>query len=336
MEISVLIPVYNAEKHLEKAIKSALEISQVREILLIEDASPDNSLNICERYSSTYDKVKLYRHGDSKNHGAASSRNLGIKLAKYDFIAFLDADDHYLPNRFDQDDLIFNSNKDIDFVYNAVENYLISTNYQEKFPRLMTLKRNVKSSELFSHLIGYGNWIGYFHLNGLTIRRSKLLSKELLFNNSLRLHQDTDFICKLSYSMKSLAGELKFPVAIRNVHLDNRITIRFKNKKIRKKNDILLFESLLKWAIIKNIEPRYINFLRRSVTIRQIVKYNKALRPFMTIFEVIKDHNLVTIDKYYLYIHHSLFGNKKLSEVILTFRKFILRKTNSNAKIAHK
>ena len=98
--ISVVIPVFNAEKYLRNAVNSALRQEEVSEVVLVEDCSPDNCLAICQELAETSPKVRLLQHPDRQNHGAAESRNLGIRSARGDFIAFLDADDYYLDDRF--------------------------------------------------------------------------------------------------------------------------------------------------------------------------------------------------------------------------------------------
>ena len=120
MEISVIIPVYNAEQYVHDAVQSALKQPETSEVLLVEDCSPDNSLKICRELEKKYKKVKLLRHPGGKNLGAGASRNLGIKKAGFDFIAFLDADDYYLDERFCKAGELFKSFPDIDGVYESV------------------------------------------------------------------------------------------------------------------------------------------------------------------------------------------------------------------------
>ena len=78
LNISVIMPVYNAASFLRKAVESAVELNGVKEIILIEDGSTDHSLEICMELSSLFDKVKLFQHPDKGNHGAGASRNLGL------------------------------------------------------------------------------------------------------------------------------------------------------------------------------------------------------------------------------------------------------------------
>ncbi len=118
-KVSVIIPVYNAEPFLEKAVKSALEQLQTGEIILVEDAPPDNCYTICQRLESEHHKVKLYTHPNRANRGAGASRNLGIQMASCPYIAFLDADDYYLPIRFLKTEEVFSINPKIDGVYEA-------------------------------------------------------------------------------------------------------------------------------------------------------------------------------------------------------------------------
>jgi glycosyltransferase involved in cell wall biosynthesis len=119
-KVSVIVPVYNAEKYLQKAVESAEALVEVEEIILIEDKSPDNALMVCHELVSKYNKVKLYQHPDKGNHGAGASRNLGIQESSCEYISFLDADDYYLPNRFARDKEVFSNHENCDGVYSAV------------------------------------------------------------------------------------------------------------------------------------------------------------------------------------------------------------------------
>ena len=111
MTISVIIPVYNASAFLKKAVNSALQFEEVKEILLLEDCSTDDSLEICRKLAEENTKIKLFQHPDKGNHGAGASRNLGLSKASQDFISFLDADDYYLPNRFKAENELFKNDK---------------------------------------------------------------------------------------------------------------------------------------------------------------------------------------------------------------------------------
>jgi glycosyltransferase involved in cell wall biosynthesis len=69
-------------------------------VILIEDGSPDNALDICRQLEQEYEKVKLFQHPNGENRGAGASRNLGLTKAKHSYIVFLDADDELIGDRF--------------------------------------------------------------------------------------------------------------------------------------------------------------------------------------------------------------------------------------------
>ena len=87
-KISVIVPVYNVEKYLDKCLTSLIKQTYKNfEIIVINDGSIDNSLAICNKY----DNVKVY---DYKNAGVAHARNVGIKKATGDYLLFVDSDDY--------------------------------------------------------------------------------------------------------------------------------------------------------------------------------------------------------------------------------------------------
>lgn len=91
MKYSIIIPVYNTEKYLERCINSVLNQTYKNfEIIIINDGSPDNSKKILESYK-TNQKIKII---NQTNHGLSYSRNIGIKNSTGDYILFLDSDDY--------------------------------------------------------------------------------------------------------------------------------------------------------------------------------------------------------------------------------------------------
>ncbi len=91
-KVSIIVPVYNVEKYIDKCLKSLVEQTiQDIEILIVNDGSKDNSEKIVEKYIKEYpSKIKYY---EKKNGGLSSARNYGIEYATGEYIAFLDSDD---------------------------------------------------------------------------------------------------------------------------------------------------------------------------------------------------------------------------------------------------
>ncbi|WP_048504869.1 glycosyltransferase family 2 protein [Chryseobacterium angstadtii] len=264
MTISVIIPVYNAAGFLEKAVNSAAQFEEVREIILAEDRSTDGSLEICRKLASEIPKVKLFQHPNGENRGAGASRNLGIDKATSDFIAFLDADDYYLPNRFDAEKELFNE-AHIDGVFGAIgTEYLTEKGKQEfesKFKEvsLSTVNYPAEGEEVFRGLLSltpktFGT---SFHLNSLTLRRSSLESHKIRFNESLRVHQDTELIIRLAYHCCLKTGIIDRAIAIRGIHDDNRITKIIRYSPQYNQRQHLYWGSLYRWAVANKIPDEY-------------------------------------------------------------------------------
>ena len=91
-KVSVIIPVYNSEKYIEKCINSVLEQDyQEFELILINDGSKDGSLKILERYKEKYkEKIVLV---NQENCGVSKTRNKAIQMANGKYIMFIDNDD---------------------------------------------------------------------------------------------------------------------------------------------------------------------------------------------------------------------------------------------------
>ena len=100
-KVSVIVPIYNVEKYLEKCINSLL--SQTLEdiqIILVNDGSRDNSGNIAREYEKNNKNRIIYV--EKENGGLSDARNYGLKYATGDFIAFLDSDDYIEKNAYEE------------------------------------------------------------------------------------------------------------------------------------------------------------------------------------------------------------------------------------------
>ena len=249
--VSVIVPVYNAEKYVEQAVNSAVNLCEVGEIILIEDGSKDNSLEICKKLSESFVKVKLFIHEGNINKGASESRNLGIINSNFKYISFLDADDVYCENRFNSDLKFFISNPNIDGVYSSV-GYLGEPN-----GKVFTLTKNIPPKKLFHYLLR-GTY-GHFHTNGITVKKD-VFEDIGYFNPELILHQDSDMWLKMAFSKVLIGGELKSKVALIRRHDGNRI---WKDQSVNSK--FLLNKSFYNWVIYKDISIIDVILLVRKI-----------------------------------------------------------------------
>lgn len=91
MLISVIVPVYKAEKYLSECLDSILDQTYADlEIVLVDDGSPDGSLEICKKYAEKDRRVKIIHQ---ENKGASAARNIGLMNAMGEYVTFVDADD---------------------------------------------------------------------------------------------------------------------------------------------------------------------------------------------------------------------------------------------------
>ena len=96
--VSVVMPVYNVQKYVAQAIQSVLEQTyQDFELLIIDDQSPDDSVSVCQQFQDQ--RIHIIHQ---QNLGLAGARNTGIQHAKGEYIAFLDADDYWAPEKLEQ------------------------------------------------------------------------------------------------------------------------------------------------------------------------------------------------------------------------------------------
>ncbi|TFQ19176.1 glycosyltransferase family 2 protein, partial [Escherichia coli] len=94
--VSVIIPAYNAEKFIGRALDSVIKQTWPSvEIVIIDDGSSDNTAAVCREYMSSHDHIRYIR---KQNGGVSSARNEGIKAASGCYICFLDSDDTYEPD----------------------------------------------------------------------------------------------------------------------------------------------------------------------------------------------------------------------------------------------
>jgi glycosyltransferase involved in cell wall biosynthesis len=267
-KVSVIIPVYKAEKYIRNAVKSAVFLEEVGEIILIEDGSPDNALAECYSLQKEFEKVKVIRHPNGENRGAGASRNLGIKSANFNYIAFLDADDAYLPNRFAITKAVFAQAADVTGVYEAIGVNFYDEKGKELFCKIRNISREQADSydtrlkvddsgSVYKYLITGSR--GFFNTSGVTIRRD-VFKDSFYFDESLRLHQDTELWIRLSYHYRFEEGS-KEPVSLRGVHADNRIS----GQNLVSKNKY--YQALLRYFRKQNV-PYSIKFYLYKAIIR--------------------------------------------------------------------
>jgi glycosyltransferase involved in cell wall biosynthesis len=263
VNVSVIIPVYNAGEFIEFAVQSALQHAEVKQIILVEDGSPDHSLEVCRHLAQQYPMVELHRHPEGANRGAGASRNEGLRWVLCEYVCFLDADDYFTALRFQKEREIFARHDDANGIYGATGVWIEDAKggaawTQRGFgtTQLDTVNKEIDPLALFDFLTGVrncGNYSGYLTIDAVTFRSRPLIDSGIRFNEHLPLHEDTDFFFRLSHSMKLYTGEYERAVAVRRVHRGNRYLFDRERCLTHRK----LYAELCKWAIAARLPLRY-------------------------------------------------------------------------------
>ncbi|GAA4328272.1 glycosyltransferase family A protein [Mucilaginibacter gynuensis] len=193
--ISIIIPVYNAEKHLKACIESALaQTWPYIELIIIDDGSTDGSLTIARSFESPI--VKIY---STINKGASAARNLGIQHANGNYIQFLDADDLLSPDKMEQQVNSLQQNPDKVAVcstiyFNNGDDHLNSPipTYEEAF---------LQSDDSPAHFL-INLWGGYSTNGSMVQPNAWLVPKVIInradvWNEALTVDDDGEYFCRV-------------------------------------------------------------------------------------------------------------------------------------------
>lgn len=184
--LSIIVPVYNAEKYIANTINSVLEQQYDNfELLLVDDGSTDNSKMICQKYSGLDSRIRLIT---KENGGVSSARNEGLNAAKGEYIAFLDSDDYVANDMYYfLVDNIVRSNSDI-----SICGYYYVT--EEEYKTLRN-KNNEGINEPVSYI--YNPIEKYYELNNMPPIWNKVYKRRVVehmrFNESISYGEDLLF-----------------------------------------------------------------------------------------------------------------------------------------------
>lgn len=197
INLSVIIPVYNAEKYLGRCIESVLcQVSDDAEILLIDDGSTDQSPTICDAYAFRDKRVRVFH---KKNAGVSEARNTGIDEAKGTYIFFMDSDDYISDGYFEK---ILPSEVDL-----VVTNYVAfwednNRQLSGKFDTILYNSRKAFLEDFHLYFATVFNFPwgklykrGIIQKNRIRFRKDIAVSEDVIFNVEYYNLCDTFFVC---------------------------------------------------------------------------------------------------------------------------------------------
>jgi glycosyltransferase involved in cell wall biosynthesis len=184
--ISVVVPAYNAEKVLSEALESVRRQSfQHHEVIVVDDGSTDRTGEIARRFCDEDSRFKLIRQA---NAGSAVARNTAIKQAAGEWIAFLDADDFWLPTKLESQINLWKSDPGANLIFT---NYWIWSGQEDRFLRYRNARKFPEGHFQFLHLENV------FGTSTVMIPR-ELFEKAGPFDPELRGAQDWDLWLRIS------------------------------------------------------------------------------------------------------------------------------------------
>lgn len=280
IKISVIIPVYNGEKYIERCLDllNKQNFSEKWEIIIVDDASSDKSKDIIKK--SKLPNLKLFSL--TENSGQSTARNLGISNAKGEYIYMQDVDDLISSDSLNTLYKIAKNNES-DFVFSDFQRVENSNNQREgTFNYNTDINFNYDQitkamfRELHDPTLGH---LGLFGCNGRLIKRSILQENKILFEEKLRLMEDKIFgwnvlsFCKNAfYVRKQLYAYYVYPNI--NTALTDSLNYGFTLNSVK----------LILSHITKSLK-------RRNLTNNEVEKYSKQGLIFFTI------HALISISR---------------------------------------
>ena len=197
--VSIILPVYNVEKYIEKCIKSILNQDYKNfEAIFVNDGSTDNCEKILDQYSKKDKRIKVF---NKKNGGVSSAKNLGLEKAKGEYITFVDPDDYiekdyltYLIKLIEENDA------------DIALSLLYKDNYDDKQITNDTIKEYDSKTaliEILNRNINVGVWEKMFITNLIDENKIK-------FDETMSMGEGFDFNCHaFSCANKIMAGKRK-------------------------------------------------------------------------------------------------------------------------------
>lgn len=199
--VSIIIPTFNSEKHLAETIKSAMgQTWEHKEIIIVDDGSTDRSLHIAHQFSN--ENLKII---SQKNSGAAAARNAGLKIAKGEFIQFLDADDLLSPQKIKSQITALKGKTDAVAISTSIH-FFENEDHLSIQPAENELSFLISTEDIFDFLM---NIYGKNGNGGIIPIHSWLTNKSIIdsagiWNEQLSVDDDGEYFCRVALKSKKI------------------------------------------------------------------------------------------------------------------------------------
>ena len=209
--ISVIIPTYNRAEYLVKAVDSVLsQTYQDVEIIIIDDGSTDNTKEVLKKYTG---KPQAIKYTYQNNAGAAAARNAGLKMAAGEYIAFLDSDDLWLPEKLEKQIKMMEDNPYFDMIFcdmrQECDGKIIYNSFLREVSKF-NYKREINLEDLLAR---------NFIFTPTILIKKKCFADGLMFNQKLQINEDYNMWLRIAQKFR--IGFLDDILVVRGVHETN-------------------------------------------------------------------------------------------------------------------
>lgn len=270
MRLSVVIPVYNAEKYIETCLNNIIpQLTEDDEIILINASSKDNSETICNKYVERNSNIKLY---NIENGGPSVSRNAGIKHATGKYIIFIDGDDYIEKNYIET------------MLKNVKEKQLVICSY--KMVKYENGEETIKRYSNKEEVLTSEDMIKVYEKELFSLVWNKIFEREIIVKNNIlfntKFYKGEDLLFNLEY-MKYIERVKVIPDVLYNYIIKKTGVNKSYKEPIenRLKRTQLIYNGFMEITKKNNMDRVKINIIDMNfLHLRNYIKENNIHNPF--------------------------------------------------------
>lgn len=300
--ISIIMPVYNAEEYLKRSIESIINQTYDNlEIILINDGSTDNSLNICKEYEKKDERIKII---DQENKGVSATRNRGINESTGDYIMFVDADD-YIEKNMIEDMVAKLTEDDIELIITGIKMNYIKNGQTMTIEEYRLKDKTYTVTEMLDDILVDIDLICVCGPCCKLYKREILKNNNVKFTNEFTMGEDTWY--NLDY-IDACNGKI---VTMSNIYYNY----------MRENPDSLFtkyYEDYIR--ITEKVYDKFLKLLKRKASNEAVIRYEKSY-----IFNLIYANSIN--------FKYNTSHKKKMEDLNYSLNNNIVRNSIKNVKI---
>jgi glycosyltransferase involved in cell wall biosynthesis len=249
--VTVVIPSYNTAATIGRTIESIASTGYTPlQLIIVDDGSRDNSLAVIAEYAGKFPWIECLTHPGGVNRGIAATRNLAIQHARGKYVAFVDADDTFLPNRFQTCIPMMEQDGSINVIYEPYKLIHVSGSRSDEMRSGQSeeLVHCDSDDELFFEVLKTG---GLPHTTSVTVRRDALIDTDLF--PPLKYCLEKPLWLKL-YSRGGVRPGGSAPVACYFLH-DGSTCAKHEDSRAFRFEDVTAYSNVYRWMKKRRIKP---------------------------------------------------------------------------------